>query len=144
MNFLPSVFNVCVCILLSLLHFYWILGGRKGYGAAMPTDSNGRRIFRRGLPATLVVPLSLLFFSFVNLAFCDLVPLRLPRVWIGYGIIMIGAVFLFRAIGDFRYVGFTKRYRRTRFAKRDTQIYSPLCFVIAVSHFIVALYPVCQ
>lgn len=143
MNYLPALFNVCIFCLISLLHFYWILGGRMGYDGAKPTDGNGRRIWRYGILAKLIVPLALLFFAFVNLAFCGWVFFPLRRECIGYGIIIIGAIFLLRAIGDFRYVGFTKRYRRTRFARMDTRFYSPLCFIIAVSHFITALYPVC-
>jgi hypothetical protein len=38
---------------------------------------------------------------------------------------------LARAVGDFRYVGFFKRVRDSRFATLDTRVYSPLCFVLA-------------
>jgi uncharacterized membrane protein SpoIIM required for sporulation len=45
---------------------------------------------------------------------------------------LIAAVFALRAIGDFRYVGFFKRIRDTRFARLDTLAYWPLCAVLAV------------
>jgi hypothetical protein len=45
---------------------------------------------------------------------------------------LIAAVFALRAIGDFRYIGFFKRIRDTRFARLDTLAYSPLCAVLAV------------
>ena len=38
---------------------------------------------------------------------------------------------LMRAIGDFRYVGFFKRVRGSRFARMDTTLYSPLCLALA-------------
>jgi hypothetical protein len=39
---------------------------------------------------------------------------------------LTAAVFALRAIGDFRYVGFFKRIRDSRFARIDTLAYSPL------------------
>jgi Protein of unknown function (DUF3995) len=42
----------------------------------------------------------------------------------------IAAIFLLRAIGDFRYVGFFKKERGSKFAKMDTKFYSPLCLLI--------------
>ena len=45
---------------------------------------------------------------------------------------VFAAMFALRAIGDFRYVGFFKRIRDTRFARLDTLAYSPLCAVLAV------------
>jgi hypothetical protein len=45
---------------------------------------------------------------------------------------LIAAVFALRAIGDFRYVGFFKRIRDSKFARLDTLAYSPLCAALAV------------
>ena len=44
---------------------------------------------------------------------------------------LLAFVFAARAIGDFNYVGFFKRVKGSRFAKRDTYLYSPLCVVLA-------------
>jgi len=49
----------------------------------------------------------------------------------------LASVFLARAIGDFRFVGFFKRVHGSRFAHWDTALYSPLCLVIGLA--IVAL-----
>ena len=50
---------------------------------------------------------------------------------------LIAAAFALRAIGDFRYVGFFKRIRDSRFAHLDTIAYSPLfaclAFLVGVS-----------
>jgi hypothetical protein len=45
---------------------------------------------------------------------------------------LIAAAFALRAIGDFRYVGFFKRIRGSRFARLDTFAYSPLCAFLAL------------
>ena len=41
---------------------------------------------------------------------------------------LTGAALLLRVVGDFRYVGLCKRVRGTRFAARDTRVYTPLCY----------------
>jgi len=49
---------------------------------------------------------------------------------------LIAVVFLIRAMGDFKYVGFFKKVRNTRFAKLDMNFYSPLCVAVSVTIFI--------
>ena len=56
---------------------------------------------------------------------------RLPTVF-------LSVVFLARAVGDFRLVGFFKRIRDSRFARLDTIAYSPLCLILALATFYVA------
>ena len=43
----------------------------------------------------------------------------------------LAAIFVLRALGDFQYVGFSKRIRGTQFAHWDDRIFSPLCLLIA-------------
>jgi hypothetical protein len=50
-----------------------------------------------------------------------------------WGTWTLAALFLLRGIGDFRLVGFFKRVRGTRFARRDTRLYSPLCLALALA-----------
>ena len=59
----------------------------------------------------------------------------LVLVWLSY-VLAVGL--LGRAIGEFRYVGFFKRVRGSRFAKLDTVVYSPLCLLLAVGVALVA------
>lgn len=48
------------------------------------------------------------------------------------GVAGVALAFGLRAIGDFRYVGFSKRVREGLFARRDTWLYSPLCVLISL------------
>jgi hypothetical protein len=50
----------------------------------------------------------------------------------------LALVFVLRAIGDFRLVGFSKRVRGTRFARLDTLVFSPLCLAIAAGVLVIA------
>ena len=54
----------------------------------------------------------------------------------------LGAVFLARAIGDFRLVGFFKRVQGSRFARLDTLVYAPLCLILGIAALFVAYHDV--
>ena len=63
----------------------------------------------------------------------------LPRVvlaWLSYALAL---GLLARAIGEFKYVGFFKRVRGSRFAQLDSLLYSPLCLLLAAGVAAVAL-----
>ena len=116
-----------VLLLLSLLHVYWALGGRRGRAVGVP-EVGDRPLFAPTPLATLGVAL--------GLAAAALVVATRARLWTAspvpaplasWGTLVLAAVFIGRAIGDFRFVGFTKRVRRSRFARWDTRLYSPLC-----------------
>lgn len=47
--------------------------------------------------------------------------------------VALALIFAVRAIGDFRYVGFFKHIRGSRFARMDTMCYSPLCAALSLS-----------
>ena len=48
--------------------------------------------------------------------------------WLSYA---LAAGLLARAVGEFKYVGFFKRVRGSRFARLDTLLYSPLCLLLS-------------
>lgn len=129
-----------VGILLALagLHVYWAAGGVWGAAAAVP-GREGRPLFRPGKPGTVLVALLLALGAAiltVRLGFFG--PLE-PRWLFRTGAWGLAAVFLARAIGDFRWIGFFKRHGGTRFAALDSALYSPLCLGLAAGCAVVAL-----
>jgi hypothetical protein len=116
-----------VLAILSGVHVYWALGGRRSIEAAVP-EVNGRPTFAPTPLATLGVALALALGATIVLVRAGLwttVPLSAHMaVW---GTWTLALIFLARAVGDFRLVGFTKRVRGTAFARWDTRLYSPLC-----------------
>ena len=40
-----------------------------------------------------------------------------------YGLWIIASLFMLRAIGEFKYVGFFKKYKHIQFGKNDTRYY---------------------
>lgn len=123
--------------LLGLLHVYWAVGGRSISGKAVPTVS-GVAAFNRSPLASAAVAAALFAAMLVVLGslgwFGEAIPSRLFRVLT----LVIALVFLLRAVGDFKFVGFFKPPAESAFAYWDTRLYSPLCLFISAAAFFVA------
>lgn len=121
--------NIAIFIFLSVLHVYWAIGGKWGTKAVIPADGNGRPVFKPSGVGTVLVAILLFLFAVLDLAYIDT---SLPALkYLPQGVLMVGILFLVRSIGDFRYIGFFKRHRRSAFARMDYIFYSPLCLVIS-------------
>ncbi|ACB96477.1 DUF3995 domain-containing protein [Beijerinckia indica] len=127
-----ALFSIITLSFLALLHAYWAAGGRFGKEAAIP-EQDGKPVFQPRPLGTLAVSLALALAALlISIQAGFLLPGRLgslPKIATG----LLALVFAARAIGDFRYVGFFKRIIGTRFARRDTWIYSPLCGLLAMA-----------
>ncbi|HZS05293.1 MAG TPA: DUF3995 domain-containing protein [Blastocatellia bacterium] len=121
---------------LSVLHIYWALGGRWGSGAAIPAIDD-KRAFNPSPGATLAVAAALLVAMLTIIGRLGLWGTSLPKWIFSLGTWGITLVFLLRAVGDFRLVGFFKRVRGTDFACWDTRLFSPLCLLISILALIV-------
>ena len=119
-----------IFVALALLHFFWAAGGGAGVDGFVPSD-DGRPLFTPGPIASVAVGVALLAAALVVTCRAGLFCLGLPAWMARVGIWVIALLFAARAVGDFRYAGFFKRVRGTRFARRDTWIFSPLCVAIA-------------
>ncbi len=124
---------------LSLLHFYWLFGGRVGIVVVIP-ELNGKPLFRPSALATVIVAIILGVFALIVGATAELFLLGLSHELLVWFSRAMALVLLLRAIGDFHYMGFFKRIRNTRFATMDTLIYSPLCLVLAVGVVTISVY----
>jgi len=125
-----SVLLSLIFLVLSILHLNWALGGKWGLNAALPSNPDGEKLFKPTKGLTLLVAIVLLLISlnyFINPEPGN------PKNWIfSYSRIIIPVIFLVRAIGDFKFVGFFKKVKGTKFAEMDTKYYSPLCLIIAI------------
>ena len=81
---------------------------------------------------TFIVAFSLLGFGFFILIKSGLITLSLPLWLEKYGLWIIAGIFILRAIGEFKYVGFFKKIKQTKFGQNDTNYYSPLCLLIGI------------
>ena len=68
----------------------------------------------------------------VVLAHGDLILRFVPPWFSTFACLVLGGVFVFRSIGEFRTFGFFRSIKGTDFAFWDAWLYTPLCVVIAL------------
>lgn len=126
---------------ISAIHFYWALGGRKWAEVVLPQrDQTHKPVFTTGHWVTALA--ATIFLTFAGVIFLKTFPgfSRIPPHWIDIGAWIIAGLFLARALGDFKYVGYTKTVRSTVFAAYDTRFYMPLSLTIGLMIVVVALF----
>lgn len=138
MNIFPLT-NTIILLAISGIHFFWAFGGRWGADAAIPTNGEGKKMLSPDIFATLVVAFGIFAMALLHLEKIQLINLPI-LTWINaYGLKIIAAIFLLRAIGDFRYVGFFKKIKDTKFAELDTKFHSPLCLLLSFNAFMTTI-----
>ncbi len=127
-----------IFITLGIIHFNWVFGGKFGFSASLPTKETGERILNPKKYDSAAVGLALTFFGLFYLVKFHIIDLYLPEWILNYGRWIIPSIFLLRAIGEFKYLGFFKSIQHTEFAKMDTKLFSPLCLLIAIVGFVLS------
>jgi hypothetical protein len=135
-----SIALVLIFISISSLHIYWAAGGRWAIDSVVPTNEQGKRMLKTGVASCLVVAIGLLMFATYYLAQSGFIHVELPRIISNAGGWIISSIFLLRAIGDFKYVGFTKKINDTTFARLDTAYFAKLCLLIATLGILVEVF----
>jgi hypothetical protein len=130
-----------IFIIIGILHVFWAFGGSWGVNAALPTEDESKSpVLRPRMAVTLFIGLLCFFASVLLLVQIDLFAVIRSSTLSKWLCIAGGIVFLLRAIGEGKYVGFFKKIKHTRFAKQDTAFYSPLCvwisFIFLLASFI--------
>jgi hypothetical protein len=140
MNMLVAIALSLVLVSLAAAHVYWAaLATAPGRGFV--PESGGKPLFTPSRAVTLAVAAALLVAAYVAASRGALFH-PAPRGSITHWLALAAALaFLLRAVGEFRYVGFFKRHRGTRFAYLDTWLFSPLCVAIGAAFLFVATRP---
>jgi len=123
--------------ILGLLHVAWAFR-RAGPGAAVLPERNGVPVLRPSPLATLAVAGLLFAAAAIVLLRVDVLQLGHSPAVVQLATWGIACTFLARAIGDFRYVGFFKSVRDTRFALLDSRYYSPLSALLGLAIVVIA------
>ncbi|WP_437921436.1 DUF3995 domain-containing protein [Sphingobacterium sp. LRF_L2] len=138
--FLASML-ILIFLFLSAIHFYWAFGGQWGNKVVIPTKDDQIPLFTPRPLGTAIVALGLLFFGmvvFINSFYSDFNSVVGSNFLQRNGLWSISIVFTLRAVGEFKYVGFFKKYRATAFGRNDSQYFSPLCLLIGLLSLILA------
>ena len=134
-----SVLLFLVFAFLSAIHFYWASGGRWGSQAVFPTKEDNVKPKMPGILPTFIVAFGLLIIGLFIISQSGLINFSNP-LWLDkFGLWIIAGIFTLRAIGDFNYVGFFKKIKKTKFGINDTKYYSPLCLTIGILTIIMEL-----
>lgn len=118
------------------LHIYWVLGGKMGSFAVLPQTSSKEPIFMPSKLITFLVAIAFYIAAFVFGHSAGFFHFSILSNYQTALLIFIAIVFLIRAVGDFKYVGFAKKMKGTPFATNDSKYYSPLCFMISITIFL--------
>jgi fatty acid desaturase len=116
---------------LTLIHLYWLFGGRVGQLAAIP-ELDGKLILEPSPLATFMVAIALGLCALLIAGTAGMLALPFSQAVLAWMTRGLAGVLFLRAMGDFRLVGFFKQIRDTRFARLDTTVYPPLCLVSAI------------
>ena len=138
MKILLGIIISLLLIAISAIHFYWAAGGKWGAAAAVP-QMKGKLAFQPGRGITAFVALIFLAFAAAIFSRTTFSLPFLPEKWAQAGVWVIAVLFILRAIGDFRFVGFTKKVKGSVFARLDSRFYSPLSFFIGLVALLICL-----
>ncbi|MBM9591228.1 DUF3995 domain-containing protein [Leptospira sp. 201903075] len=137
MNLIYIIVLVGIFLFLSLLHFLWSIGILWGFEVALPRKKDGSFLFYPKRIDSFVVGLFLLLLSGFYFTLTGMIqPLFDSRIYV-IGCWFTSAIFGIRAIGDFNYLGFTKRIKNKEFAYFDTILFSPLCLLISLLAYLI-------
>ena len=122
---------------LGALHVYWAVRGVSRTSIALP-EADGKPLFIPGRRLTLLVGLVLISAAYVALSRGGVVNPASTGSLTHWVAVAWGVVFVARSIGEFRYVGFFKTVRGSRFASWDTHVFSPLSLLMGLSYLTIA------
>ncbi len=134
-----SIVLFLIFTVLGGFHFYWLFGGVWGLKKTIPTKSIEVKLLPIPKLATLIVALVLVSFGLIYLVKSELIKIQIPNWITNYGYWGISSLFILRAIGEFKYVGFFKKIKNTEFAKADSKVFSPLCLIIGITGIVIEL-----
>jgi len=135
-----SIILFLIFTILAVIHFNWVIGGNWGFDKSLPTNEKGDRILNPRKIDSAIVGFGLLGFGLFYLSKSGLIHFGLPTWVYTYGGWIIPSIFILRAVGDFKYIGFFKKIKTTDFGKLDSQLFAPLCFGIGILGLLVAVY----
>ncbi|MGE6588027.1 DUF3995 domain-containing protein [Bacillus mycoides] len=128
MKLLLIVVAVGLLWCISFLHIYWAFGGRWGSAAVIPVkEGEHKPAFTPRIWGTLFVAILILLASVIIVVQVGYLQGFEANSLSKIGSIVCALVFIVRAIGDFKFVGFFKKNKHSQFARYDTWFYSPLC-----------------
>jgi len=124
-----KIYLVLLFLSIGIIHVYWAFGGGWGIKAAIPENDNGP-LFKAEPGGTLFI--AALFITGAIWVLIDFFEYKIIFLQ-NYLYHFIALVFFARAVGEFKYVGFFKKIKNTKFALYDYIFYSPICLSVSLA-----------
>ena len=109
-----SIILSLIFIILSLIHFYWVIGGTWGFDNSLPTNEEGKRVLHPKKYDSAIVGFGLASFGIFYLLKSQIIEFPIYTWILTYGGWIIPFIFLLRAIGEFKYLGFFKKFKKLK------------------------------
>ncbi|UPK44230.1 DUF3995 domain-containing protein [Paenibacillus pabuli] len=109
-----------------------------GKEAAIPHTGKDR-LFEPGKVGTSVIALLLALAVWFVLELGGVIQVLFSDSLLSWGAWILSVIFMIRAVGDFKWVGFFKRKKGTLFAKWDSILFSPLCLFLASATLVIMI-----
>ena len=119
MNTILALVVSLAFVALALWHFRMALSPAGGMSGAVPSKS-GQTPVRSFHQSHACCRIALLVFALLVAATAGLVEIGVPVRMLSWSSYALALGLLARAVGEFKYIGFFKRVRGTRFARLDT------------------------
>ncbi len=130
------IIHFIILFMIASVHIYWAMGGKMASLTVLPQLSSEKLVFKPSSFMTFIVAISFYIMSFIFVNAAGFFEVSILKNNQNVILIFLGIVVLIRAIGDFKYVGFTKKIKGTPFSINDTKYYSPLCLLISITTFL--------
>jgi hypothetical protein len=101
-----SILLSIIFFVLGIIHLNWVIGGKFGFMESLPTKESGERVLNPKKNDSGIVGIGLIGFGLFYLMKVDLINFNQPDWILKYGSWIIPSIFILRAIGEFKYVGF--------------------------------------
>lgn len=128
-----------IFLFLAGCHMYWLFGGKLWLDSVIPTKEHEDTVFEIPLIATLFSALFLFVFAVVYFIKTGWIEWNYSVAFLNKIYWFLPVLFTLRAIGDFRYLGFFKKVKSTKFGQADSKVFAPLCLGIGITGFLIQL-----
>lgn len=135
--FALSIIVSFIMLTVALLHFYWAFGGKYGLMSAGPSLEGDKDFIPSSI---LIFAVAVMLLGLAVLAIQLVSPIALLKEYIHYIGYLVSVIFIIRAVGDFKYVGFFKKVYNSNFATLDTKYFSPLVLFLGISYGVLSGY----
>lgn len=133
--------NTTIFLILSFIHLYWVFGGKWAIDYAIPDkwkESYFDEKNKIGITvATLLVSIGLIGFALITALNYFKIEVLLNRNSLNILTQIIAGIFILRAIGNFNEFGIFKKKSKSKFTKKDNQLYIPLCLYLGITTFLI-------